>query len=161
MKLKKKLCVMAIFVIPVALAVVYAAIPAKTIFEITDWSTNSHDYVRITIREIGMDDNGIGVHIDYETEDKNLIKEILGYLSTYELKIWYKKKGYFLESDEKVYDILLEEENFSYKNIRLVDNYVSIFNKNDNKNYRIVNKDRIDQRFFQGLVEKMKCEKSN
>lgn len=119
MKLKSMLPIPVIFVILVCLAVIYAAIPAKTIFEITDWSANPHDYVRITIREMGMD-NAVGVHMSYETENQELIKEILEYLNIYELKTWYQKNSYRLEPHEKSYDIYFDEKNLSYKKISII-----------------------------------------
>lgn len=125
--------------------------PTKNITDITGWSTDPQEYTKIVIREMSMDNSGRNLHTIFETENNHLIKEILDYLNSYELKRWYNKRVYSLKSHEKYYDIHLENEERVYRRISLVKEYVQL----NNKNYLVRNKANIENDYFQGILQQM------
>ncbi len=136
-----------------ALIAIYMAMPPKNIFEITGWSTDPQDYIKIEIREWGIDKVGRNIEKIYLAEDSASIEELFKHLKAYELKRWYREKTYPLEPSEKVYDIFLKNKEHEYRKLFLISKYVQILNIDDNRIYVIKNKQQIKKEYLKGLFD--------
>lgn len=132
------------------LIAIYVLQPPKEVFEITGWSTDPQDYIKIEIREGGIDKAARNIEKVYLAEDRASIEELFKHLKAYELKRWYRKKNYPLEPSEKFYDISLYHES-GYKSINLITNYVGIFYQGNRKVYLIKNKAEVEKGYIEGL----------
>lgn len=150
--MKKLLAIIAAML--VILVAIYGLIPPKNIFEITGWGTDTSQYTKIKIRQVGADEEGRVITKVNEFIDQDLMDEIINHLKTYELKRWYSKKSHRLEPYEKTYDIYFEGEESGYRSLRLLGNYAEISSKGGSINYRIKKQNEIEKNYLGDLLEK-------